>query len=50
MDLVQHYQKYNDFLFIGPVPMDFDYKYSMGSCIVNELCTLNLNSIKNLDQ
>ena len=28
------------------MPIDFDEKYSMGSCIVDELCTLNLNSVK----
>ena len=33
------------FKFIGPVPIDFDEKQSFGSCIVDELCKLDLNSI-----
>jgi len=46
-EVMQQYEKlYKNFLFIGPVPIDFDEKYSMGSCIVDELCTLNLNSVK----
>jgi hypothetical protein len=33
------------FQFIGPVPIDFDEKQSFGSCIVDELCKLDLNSV-----
>jgi len=33
------------FQFIGPVPIDFDTKQSFGSCIVDELCKLDLNSV-----
>ena len=34
---------YKDFKFIGPVPIDFDYEYSVGSCIVDELCKIDIN-------
>lgn len=40
--MIQYENKYDDFLFIGPVPIDFDYEPSMGSCIVDELCKINL--------
>jgi hypothetical protein len=44
----QYERKYPDFKFIGPVPIDFDYQYSVGQCIVNELCNLKLkNLLKN---
>jgi len=43
----QYEQKYNDFKFIGPVPIDFDYQYEFGKCIVNELCNIK---IKNLNK
>ncbi len=41
----QYEYRYPEFYFIGPVPIDFDYKLSMGSCVVDELCKINLNSI-----
>lgn len=44
----QYEKKYSDFKFIGPVPIDFDYQYSVGQCIVNELCNLKIkNLLKN---
>jgi hypothetical protein len=44
----QYEKKYSDFKFIGPVPIDFDYEYSVGQCIVNELCNLKIkNLLKN---
>lgn len=44
----QYEKKYPDFKFIGPVPIDFDYEYSVGQCIVNELCNLKIkNLLKN---
>jgi hypothetical protein len=43
----QYEEKYNDFKFIGPVPIDFDYQYEFGKCIVNELCNIK---IKNLNK
>ena len=41
----QYETKYNDFAFIGPVPMDFDAPDGMGQCIVNELCQLDLQKM-----
>ena len=43
----QYEDKYTDFKFIGPVPIDFDYQYTVGQCIVNELCRLNLKKLMN---
>lgn len=43
----QYEVKYPDFVFIGPVPMDFDSKDSVGQCIVNELCQLDLQEMFN---
>lgn len=45
-NVMQQYEnKYRDFLFIGPVPIDFDQKYSMGSCIADELCKISLTQL-----
>ena len=41
----QYEKKYDDFKFIGPVPIDFDYKPHPGTCIVNELCKINLTQL-----
>ncbi len=41
----QYEGKYPDFKFIGPVPIDFDYQYEFGKCIVNELCKINLKNL-----
>jgi len=41
----QYENKYKDFVFIGPVPMDFDAPDGMGQCIVNEMCQLNLKKL-----
>jgi len=41
----QYDDKYDNFMFIGPVPIDFDHKYDMGTCIVNELCNINVNEL-----
>lgn len=43
----QYEEKYHDFKFIGPVPIDFDSKIAFGMCIVNELCKLNIETLKN---
>ena len=43
----QYEKKYKDFKFIGPVPIDFDYKPSPGYCIVNELCNINMKHLYN---
>lgn len=41
----QYEEKYNDFLFVGPVPIDFDEKLNFGQCVVDELCKINLNKL-----
>ena len=41
----QYEGKYKDFKFIGPVPIDFDYKYEFGQCVVNELCNINIENM-----
>lgn len=43
--LKQYTKKHSDFVFIGPVPIDFDKKYGPGFCIVDELCKINLNNL-----
>jgi hypothetical protein len=42
----QYERLHKDFKFIGPVPIDFDYEYSVGSCIVDELCRIDINSLE----
>ena len=43
----QYEAAHPSFEFIGPVPIDFDKKPDgLGSCIVNELCALNLEDLK----
>ena len=41
----QYEEKYKDFKFIGPVPIDFDNEYSAGKCIVDELCNLSIKKM-----
>lgn len=41
----QYEQKHSDFVFIGPVPIDFDHKFSTGNCVTNELCRINVQSL-----
>jgi hypothetical protein len=38
----QYEQAHPDFIFIGPVPIDFDKPYGIGHCVVDELCKVNL--------
>jgi hypothetical protein len=38
----QYETAHDDFHFVGPVPIDFDSKYDIGKCIVNELCNVNI--------
>lgn len=38
----QYETKYPNFHFIGAVPMDFDKKLSFGSCVIDELCNINI--------
>ena len=41
----QYEKKYDDFIFIGPVPIDFDTELHPGNCVINELCKINLNKL-----
>lgn len=41
----QYEQKHKDFVFIGPVPIDFDLRIGFGMCISNELCDINLKNL-----
>ena len=43
--LLQYENKHSDFIFIGPVPIDFDKKVSVGGCIVDELCNLDIGKL-----
>ena len=43
--MMQYNHAYSDFLFIGPVPVDFDSERSPGTCVVEELCKLNINNL-----
>ena len=41
----QYEKKYQNFRFIGAVPIDFDSTYGLGQCIINELCKINLQKL-----
>jgi hypothetical protein len=41
----QYEEKYPEFYFIGPVPIDFDYRENMGQCVVNELCNISITDL-----
>jgi hypothetical protein len=44
--IMQQYERaYDQFRFIGPVPMDFDKKMGFGNCVVDELCNLNMSKL-----
>ena len=44
--VLRQYEKSRpNFLFIGAVPIDFDYQPSPGNCIVNELCNINVENL-----
>ena len=43
--LNQYEKKYKNFLFIGAVPMDFDKNLGPGTCVVNELCNINIKRL-----
>ena len=45
---MKQYEKvYKNFKFIGPVPIDFDYEYSVGNCIIDELCNIDIVDLQN---
>ena len=35
----------DDFIFMGPVPIDFDLKSSTGNCMVDELCKIKVDKL-----
>lgn len=41
----QYMNKYDDFYFIGAVPIDFDKHVFSGMCVVNELCRIKIPSL-----
>lgn len=41
----QYMKKYDDFFFIGAVPIDFDKEISAGMCVVDELCRIKINNL-----
>ena len=41
----QYQKKHQDFIFIGPVPIDFDKELDPGMCVVDELCNLKLSKL-----
>ena len=43
--LLQYESKYPEFEFIGPVPIDFDSEISFGTCVVEELCKINMKTL-----
>ena len=43
--VLNQYNVYKDFLFIGAVPIDFDNKLGPGICVINELCNLNIDQL-----
>jgi hypothetical protein len=44
--LFQYENAIKDFKFLGVVPVDFDYEYNVGKCVVDELCKLNIEHLK----
>jgi hypothetical protein len=44
--IFQYEEAVPDFKFLGVVPIDFDYEYSVGRCIVDELCKLDIKKLK----
>ena len=44
--IFQYEKAVPDFKFLGVVPIDFDYEYSVGKCIVDEICKLDIKSLK----
>ena len=45
-NVLRQYQDANDdFIFIGAVPIDLDFKDKFDRCIVNEICNMNIKSL-----
>jgi len=46
--MMQYEEKYPNFKFLGPVPIDFSLKNpNSNTCISNEMCKLDLNNLRN---
>lgn len=43
--VLNQYNVYDDFYFIGAVPIDFDTILSPGVCVVNELCNIDIKTL-----
>jgi hypothetical protein len=43
--MLQYQQKHKDFIFLGPVPIDFDANHQLGGCVVDELCKLDIKKL-----
>lgn len=41
----QYMNKYDDFFFVGAVPIDFDKEMSAGMCVVDELCKIKISNL-----
>jgi hypothetical protein len=44
-NVLKQYNVYNDFIFIGAVPIDFDSEMSPGMCVINELCNIDIEKL-----
>jgi hypothetical protein len=45
-DVMRQYEDADpNFEFIGPTPIDFDKELSVGQCVMNELCKMDINSL-----
>jgi len=44
-NVLEQYEKNSHYKYIGAVPIDFDTKLSIGFCVVNELCNLNIKKL-----
>lgn len=43
--LSQYEKKYEDFKYLGAVPIDFDSSLDMGMCVVDELCKIDVEAL-----
>ena len=49
-DVMRQYEHADpSFEFIGPTPIDFDKELSVGKCVMDELCKLDINALKILN-
>lgn len=46
INVMKHFEnKFHDFAFIGPSPIDFDSKHMFGGCVWDELCRFDLHKL-----